>query len=148
MLQHIADIQSRLCGNRRAILRGDSDDILYLAAHTVYIRARQVYFVYDRNYLEIVFKRKISICQSLRFYSLRRVDDEKRTLASLKRTGNLIVEVDMSGGIDEIEFICLAVCRLVIYLDSAGFYCYSAFALYIHIVEELVLHIALGNTLR
>ena len=37
---------------------------------------------------------------------------------------------------------------MIIHLDGAGFYSYSSFALNIHVVKKLLLHLARRNALR
>ena len=46
----------------------------------------QVYLVYNRHYLEVMFDSKISVCKGLRFYTLGSVNDKQCTLAGSKRT--------------------------------------------------------------
>ena len=47
--------------------------------------------------------------------------------------------------IDEIEFVCFAVVGFVAYLDGARLDGNAAFALNVHIVQKLLLHVAGGN---
>ena len=53
----------------------------------------------------------------------------------------------MSGRVDEIEFIDLAVLCLIIQLDGARLDRDAAFAFDLHIVEQLLLHLAGGDAL-
>ena len=53
----------------------------------------------------------------------------------------------MSGRVDEIEFVNLAVLRLIVQLDGARLDRDAAFALDLHIVEQLFLHLAGGDAL-
>lgn len=51
----------------------------------------------------------------------------------------------MTGGIDEVKDVDLSVIGVIFKADGAGFDCDSAFALDIHIIEELFFHIAEGD---
>ena len=49
----------------------------------------------------------------------------------------------MAGGVDQIKLIVGSVLSLVIYADGTSLYGYSALALKLHVVEELIFHVAL-----
>ena len=93
-------------------------------------------------------KRKICVCKRLRFNPLRRVHNQQRTLARGKRARNLVIKIDMTGGVDKIQDIVLSVLSLVVKAHGARFYRYSALTLKLHIVEQLLLHFAAFNTAR
>ena len=148
LFKNILDVQTCFCGNRRAAVCGDADNVLYLLAHTLDVCAGEVYFVYNGNDLEVLLQRKVSVGKSLRLDALRCVHNEKRAFASAERARNLVVEVDVSGCVDKVEFVSFAVVRFVVKLYCARFYGYTALALDIHIIEYLLLHIARGDALR
>ncbi len=54
---------------------------------------------------KILLEREIDVCQRLRFDALAGVDHQERTFACRQRSTDLIGEVDMAGGIDQIELI-------------------------------------------
>ena len=97
------DIDVRLGGDLGSVLGRDADDILDLGDHAVGIGAGQVDLVDDRHNLQSAVNCQISIRQRLRFDSLRSVHHQNRALASGERTRDLIVEVNVSGGIDQIK---------------------------------------------
>ncbi len=64
--------------------------------------------------------RQVAIGQRLRFDALGGIDDENGALAGGQRPADLVVEIDMAGGIDEIEVIGFAVIGFIIQRDGAG----------------------------
>ncbi len=90
---------------------------------------------------------KIGIRKSLRFDSLRSVNDKYRAFAGCKRTRNFVIEVDVAGRIDKIENVILAVVCGIFQAYRASFYRYAAFAFDIHVVKKLIFHIAYGDRL-
>jgi hypothetical protein len=48
----------------------------------------------------------------------------------------------VARGVDKVELVFSAVGGSIVELDGAGFYRYPALALEVHIVEDLVLHLA------
>ncbi len=109
---------------------------------------RQVDLIDDREHIQIVIQRQIDIGQSLCFDALRRVYDQDRTITGSQATGNFIVEVHMSGRIDQIEDIFIAVICLID--DAAGLRLDrdTSLALQFHIIQDLRLHFALCKQAR
>ena len=103
----------------------------------------QVYLVDDREYFKVVVEREVGVRERLRFNALRRVHDEHRTLARGERAADLIVEVDMTRSVDKVEGIVLPVGGLVVEADGARLDGYAALALKVHVVKDLILHLAL-----
>ena len=54
----------------------------------------------------------------------------------------------MTGGVDEVQHIYIPVRRAVIELYGARLYRYAALALEVHVVEQLLLHVALSDSAR
>ena len=79
----------------------------------------------------------------MRLNALRGVHDQKRPLAGVEGTRDLVVEVDVTGRVDEIEYVILAVFGGIVEFDRARLDGDAAFALQIHIVKQLILHVAL-----
>src|SRR5438128_4382044 len=119
-----------------------------LLANPADLGARQIDFVDDRQNLEPVIDREIRIRESLRFDSLRCVDDKQRSFACRKASGDFIAEVHMAGRIDEIENVILAVFRVVIQPHGFGLDRDTALALEVHRVEDLCGHFTLCERAR
>ena len=69
------------CGNPRSILRFQSDDILDLCNYTVRLGAWKVYFVDDREHIQVMVKGEIDVGKGLRLDTLRCIDNEQRAVA-------------------------------------------------------------------
>ena len=65
--------------------------------------AGQVDLIDDRQDLQTVIHRQIAVGKGLRLDALRGIDDEDRALTGGKRPADFIVEVHVTGGIDQIE---------------------------------------------
>ena len=71
------------------------------------------------------------------------VNYKQCSLAGIERTRNLVVKVDVAGGIYKIENIVLTVFCLVVELDGARLDSNSALLFKIHIIKQLLFHVAL-----
>ena len=111
-LQHLMDIDAVFGGDPGRVQGGDADDILDLVGHPLRVGGGQVDLVDDRHYLQVVVHRQIGVGQGLGLDALGCVHHQNRSLAGGQGTGNLVVEVHMAGGIDEVELIILGRRRL------------------------------------
>ena len=141
------NIDSHFRGNLGSVLGRDTDDILYLLLDLLGVRRWKVYLVDDRNDLQVVFYSEVGVGKCLRLDSLGSVHDEQRTLAGNQGTGYLVVEVHMARGVDEVKDVVLAVVRVVFQADCTRLDGDSALALDVHVVEQLLLHVAEGDGL-
>ena len=73
------------------------------------------------------------------------VDDEERAFAGGEGAGDFVGEVDVAGGVDEVELVGFAVVGLVHHADGVGLDGDAALALEVHGVEDLGLHLARGE---
>ena len=90
---------------------------------------------------------KVGIGESLRLDSLRSVNDKNCSFAGRERTRDFVVEVNVTGGVDEVENVCFAVLSLVFQADCTSLYRDASFTLDIHVVEELIFHVTDSNGL-
>ena len=148
LLHDRLDIHARFGADARRILCGDADDVLDLRRHAVRIRGDQVDLIEHRHDLEAGVHREVGIRERLRLDALRSVYDEHRALARRERPRDLVVEIDVPGRIDQVERIVLAVVGTVHERDGMRLDRDAALALEIHVVEQLLLHVAQGNGLR
>ncbi len=86
---------------------------------------------------------EIGIGQGLRLNALGAVHHKDGAVAGRQGAGNLIIEVHMSRGVDEIEDILLSVLRLVDDPRGLGLDRDAPLPLDIHIVQHLRLHFPL-----
>src|SRR5690606_3028484 len=88
----------------------------------------------------------VAVGNRLGFHALTCVHHQQRALARRQRARNLVGEVDVAGGIDEVQLIGLAVLRLVVKGDAMGLDGDAALTLKIHGVQYLSLHFTRGKT--
>ena len=144
-LQHLVDIDTVFGGDAGGIHGGDADDILDLVADPLGIGGRQVNLIDDGEDLQTVIYCQIAVGKGLRFDALGGIDNENSALTGGQRPADLIVEIDMAGGINEIEVIGFAVIGFIIQRDGAGLDGDTALPLQLHIIQDLIFHITLGN---
>ena len=87
-------------------------------------------------------KREVDIGQSLGLYSLCRVHDEYRSVTRGEAPAHLVIEIHVTGSIDKIEHVLIAVLGLVDYADSLRFDGDAPLPLELHVIEYLILHLA------
>ena len=148
LLHDRLDVDARLCADARRILGGNADDVLDLRRHAVRVRGDQVDLVEHRDDLEPGVHREIRVRERLRLDALRSVDDEHRALARRERPRDLVVEVDVAGRVDQVKGVVLAVVGAVGQRDGMRLDRDAALALEVHVVEQLLLHVAQGDGLR
>ena len=90
-------------------------------------------------------ERQIAVRQRLCFDALAGIDDEDCALAGGQTAADLVLEVHMARGVDEVELIGLAVVGLVAHGHGAGLDRDAALLLNVHVVQNLVGHGALVN---
>ena len=129
-------------GNARRIQSRNADDILDFVGNTLRVGGGQVDFVDYGNDFEVVVNGKVRVGKGLGLNPLGGVHDEHCALTGGKGAGNLVVEVHVSGGVDEVKDVFPAVVGVIVKAHGAGFDGYSALPLNVHIVEELFLHVA------
>jgi hypothetical protein len=105
----------------------------------------QINFVNHGNDVEIVFDCCVPCGDGLGFYSLERIGEKQRALTAIERAGNFILEVNVSGGINQIEFVFLSP-MFYSHCNRTGLNRYPTLPLEFHIVENLLLHFALLNS--
>ena len=90
-------------------------------------------------------KRVINVCKRLRLNPLGAVDNQKRPLNSAHGARYFIGKIDVTGGVDQVKHICLAVLRHIINAHSVGLNSDAALALDIHAIQHLRLHVPFGD---
>ena len=140
-------------GNALTGLGADEDGVSGIEADGAFdhffgagdVGALQVDLVDDRDNLEAVIDGKIGVGERLGLDSLRGIDDEERAFAGSEGTRDFVREVDVTGSVDQVELVDLAVMRGVHHADGVGLDGDAAFALQVHGVEHLGLHFARGE---
>ena len=130
-------IQSCLSRNQWCILRIDSDHIFNLFFYTFRLCAWQIDLVDDRHNIQIMVECQIDIRKCLCLNSLCRINDKNRSIAGCQASGYLIVEIDMSRCVDQVENILFPVICLIYGTDCLCLDRDPTFSLQIHVVENL-----------
>ena len=69
----------------------------------------QIDLVEDRDDLVVGVERVIDVGEGLRLDALGGIDDQQRALDGGQRARHLVGEIDVAGGVDEVEDVGLAV---------------------------------------
>ena len=146
-LEDLVDVDVHFRGDLGGVLGRDADDVLNLLLDARRVSGRQVDLVDDRHDFKSGVDGEVGVAEGLCLDALRRVDDEQRALAGRERAGDLVVEVDMTRGVDEVHLVGPAVIGLIFHADGARLDGDAALALEVHVVEQLLLHLADGDRL-
>jgi hypothetical protein len=107
LIEEFGDAEPGLCADMQRALRLDPDDVLDLRGDPAGLGGRQVDLVQHRNHLQPLFDCGIAVGDRLGLDALRGVDDEQCALAGRERARDLVAEIDVSRGIDEIQEVGL-----------------------------------------
>ena len=132
------------------VLAADDEDLVGLGAGELvhlelglgHVRRRQVDLVEHRDDLEVVLDRQVGVGHRLRLDALGGVDDQHGALAGRQAARHLVGEVDVAGRVDQVELVALSVARVVHDAHRLRLDRDAALALEVHLVEELLLHVA------
>ncbi len=116
-----------------------------LGRHPLGLGGGKVDLVDDRDDLQAGFDRQVGVGQRLRLHALAGVDEQDGSFAGFEAARHLVREVDMSGGVDEIQGIGLAVGALVAQPDRLRLDRDPPLTLDFHGVEHLLTHVSLGD---
>ncbi len=130
--QHLGHVLPGLGGNLDGVGGIEPDHVLDLLLDRFGLGRRQIDLVEHRHDLVAGVDRVIDIGQRLRLDALAGVDHQQRALAGGERAVDLVGEVDVAGGVDQIEDVILAVARLVIQAHGLRLDGNAALALDVH----------------
>ena len=143
--QDLVDAHAGLRAGQDGLRGVDADDVFDLRACALWIGLRQIHFVEHWHHLDAEFDRGVAVGDGLRLDTLRCVHDEQRALAGRERAADLIGEIHVTGGIDQVERVDLATLGFVVQRSRLRLDCDPAFALDIHRVENLRGHFAISQ---
>ncbi len=141
-LERVAHALARLAAGENGLLGGDRESLLDLVSRPLGIGGRKIDLVDDRDDLEVRVHRHERVGDGLRLHALRRVDDEQHAFARRERTADLVGEVDVTRGVDEVQLVGLPVVGVVEQPDRLRLDRDAALALDVHRVEHLLHHVA------
>ena len=94
-----------------------------------------------RQQLEALVDGEVDVRHRLGLDALGGIDDEDRSLARGQTARDLVREIDMTGRVDQVEQIIVAVLRVVDHADRVALDGDAALALEVHRVEHLLAHL-------
>ncbi len=119
------------------VVRRDAEDVLDLGGEAVGVGGGEVDLVEHGDDRQVVLEGEVAVGERLRLDPLGGVDDEHDALARRQRAAHLVAEVDVAGGVDEVERVALPLDAHVLRLDRD-----PPLALELHRVEVLLAHVA------
>ena len=105
------DALARLGRDPQHLVGIAADQVGDLARDPLGLGARQVDLVEHRDQLEAGLDRRVGVGDRLRLDALGGVDDQQRPLAGGEAARDLVGEVDVAGGVDQVQVVGLAVAR-------------------------------------
>ena len=142
------DALARLARDAHGVVGRYREVLLDLLLDLVGVGARQVDLVDGRHDVEVRVHGETRIGDRLGLDALRGVHDKNRALAGGQRARDLVGEVDVARGVDEIELVGLAVICVIHHAHGVALDRDAALALDVHGVEQLRLHAPLVNGTR
>ncbi len=88
----------------------------------------------------------VQVAYSLSLNTLRSIHNKQSSLAGSDRTGYLIGKVNVSWGINQIQYILLTLVD-ILHLNSLAFDCNPTFPFQVHAIQGLFLEILFANGL-
>ena len=141
--QNVAAVFARLGGDQRRVGGVQADHFLDLVLDLLRLGAGQVDLVDDRHGFQIVLQRHVYVGQRLRLDALRRVHHQQRAFAGRQCPADLIAEVHMAGGVDQVEDVSLSVLGLILHAHGLRLDGDAALPFQFHGVQNLLRHLPL-----
>ena len=145
LFQNRIHVFSRFGRNTRGIFCLDSNHIFDLGDHALRLGAWQVNLIDDRKNVQVMIQRQINVCKGLRLDSLRGIDHQDRAVTGGKAPGYFVIEVHMARCVNHIQNIFFSILRLINRPDRLRLDGDAAFPFQVHVVQYLILHLALGQ---
>ena len=141
--EDLLDAESGFSRGEQDILLPASDQVDDLVLDLVDHGGFHVDLVQHGDDFEVVSDGEVEVRDGLCLDALRGVDDEQGALARGDGARDLVGEVDVSRGVDQVERVSFAVAGRVLHLDGVALDGDSLFAFELHVIEDLRLHFAL-----
>ena len=113
-----------------------------LLDHPLDVRRGKIDFVDDRDDRQVVLHREVEVGERLRLDALGGVDQKQHPFAGGERPRHLVGEIDVARRVDQVQGVAPAVLCAVGKRDDLALDRDPALPLDIHVVEDLVLEIA------
>ena len=105
VVEQVGDALPGLAGHAQHVAGFAADDVGDLARVAVRVGGGQVDLVEHRDDVQVAIQRQVEVGQRLRLDALGGVDQQHRALAGLQRARHLVGEVDVAGGVDQVQHV-------------------------------------------
>ena len=143
--QDLLQPHAGLGARQHRVMGVQADDILDLGACFLSVGRGQVHLVQDRQNLDAELDRRVAVGDRLRLDALRGIDHQQRSLTGRKRPADLVAEVDVPRGVDQVQVVLLAIRGDVFQRRGLRLDRDATLALEVHRVQHLRLHLAVGQ---
>jgi hypothetical protein len=141
-LEHVVDAGALLGRAEDRFVGVESQILVDLLPDLFDVGRRQIDLVDHRHQLQVVLQRQVEVGQGLSLHPLGGVDQQQRPFARHQGAPHLVREIDMAGGVDQVELVLLAVLGLVDEGHGVALDGDAALALDVHRVENLIAELA------
>jgi len=108
----------------------------------------QIYFVQARQDLQVFIHGQIYVAHGLSLDPLSGIHHQHRAFTGRKASGDFVGEVHMARRVDEIKDVLVAVLGFIDQPGGLQLDGYAAFTFQIHVVQELLFHVAVSHQPR
>ena len=143
-LQHTLHVCARFGADGDHVFGGNAGEVFDFFGDVVGEGCRQINFIDDGNQLQVSFHRQVQIRQRLRLDTLSGIDDQNSPLARLKSAADLVAEIYVAGGVDQVHDVLFAIVGVVDHAHGGRFDGDALFPFDVHGIQHLRLHFAVG----
>ena len=144
-LEQVMDAHAGFTACQHGVVGRDRKTILNLGLDAFGLGTGKVDFVDERDDLKVGVHGHHGVSDRLRLDALGGVDHEHGAFACGQTATDLVGEVDMARRVDEVELVRLAIIGGIVDANGLAFDGDAAFALDVHAVKQLGLHIAMRH---
>ena len=130
---------------QHSVVGRDGKAVLDLGLDAFGLGAGKIDLVDERDDLKVGVHGHHGVRHRLRLDALGGIDHEHGAFACGQAAADLVSEVDMTRGVDEVELVGLAIIGGIVDANGLAFDGDAAFALDVHAVKQLGLHIAMRH---
>ena len=143
--QCLVDTNTCFGGHLDRVRRFDANHVFDLFSHTGAIRGGKIDLVKDRHNLVIRIQSVVHVGQCLGLDALRGINHQQRAFNRAHGAGDLIGEIDVAGGVDQVQNVIFAIVRFIVDADCVGFDGDATLTFDVHGVQKLGLHVTVFN---
>ena len=140
-VEEVADAVAGLGGDAEDFRGVGAEEVGQFAGNFLGAGGGKVGLVDDGDYGQVEFEGGVGVGEGLGFDALGGVDKEYGAFAGGEGAGDLVAEVHVAGGVDQVEGV-LDPSDLVAHVDRVGLDSDAALAFEVHGVEDLLAHLA------